>query len=572
MSKIGLFPGAFKPLQIGHWRAIKVAASKVDKLFLLVSFGDRIRPNEFPIYGKDMKIIWDKLLKKHLPKNTTLIASKAPVGDVYKILKTVDDKKSPNTFIIFSDSEDINKNYPSKYIDKYKNIKIDLIGIPRTSTVDVSGTDMREFLKSGDKNHFKALLPEVLSDKEKEFYWKQLQLDKVKTENYKKFISGIMLNEAKEGKNLHLEHIEDLVFDYGQKGLDKVNSYFKQISNYLENKDHSIQISQKWDGSFAIFSGVNPDTNQFFVGTKSVFSKEPKICYSEADVDKYYSDKPDLAAKLGLCFKYLSTLGLKDIIQGDFLYQKKDLVVKKLNDKDSYVFTPNTITYAVPIDSNLGTKMKQSKLGIVFHTLYKGDKMSDMKVVSGINIDAFKGKNQDVLLLDAYLPKREGSSTTLRITAPPALKTKGSEDMVTIRPVDFMKRANISAINKNETITDFVKTTTEWIKNYTRKEKDKLKTDKKKAEWDAILEQDINIINKNKEYINEVYAKSQEIVAQKNKIINALEESNNVKTYFGNEPTGSEGFVVIDGDSSIKLVNRKEFSRLNATQNPRFEK
>ena len=75
--------------------------------------------------------------------------------------------------------------------------------------------------------------------------------------------------------NKHIDHLEDIIFSGRRKALAAVND--------VMNKPH---ISVKWDGAPAIVFGTNPENDQFFVGTKSVFNKKKvKICYSYSDID-----------------------------------------------------------------------------------------------------------------------------------------------------------------------------------------------------------------------------------------------------------------------------------------------
>ena len=73
-----------------------------------------------------------------------------------------------------------------------------------------------------------------------------------------------------------------------------------------------------------------------------------------------------------MALRELSRLGIKGVLQGDFLFAQSDL--KKIDmDGDAMIsFTPNTITYAVPVASNIGRQIIRAKMGIVFHTKYTG--------------------------------------------------------------------------------------------------------------------------------------------------------------------------------------------------------
>ena len=58
----------------------------------------------------------------------------------------------------------------------------------------------------------------------------------------------------------------------------------------------------------------------FFVAKKGIFNKNPKVYKSAADVDADTSG--DLSTKLKEALKYLPALGIKGVVQGDFLILK----------------------------------------------------------------------------------------------------------------------------------------------------------------------------------------------------------------------------------------------------------
>src|SRR6056300_369439 len=136
------------------------------------------------------------------------------------------------------------------------------------------------------------------------------------------------LCEAAEGKNLHLEHIEDLVFNEGYLGAQRALNYLESVRAMLAEGAGaaSARITVKWDGRPAIICGTDPADSRFFVGTKSVFGKkDPKVCKTQGDIKKFYPDQPDLAEKLGLALKYLSKLGIGGVLQGDFMFAPGDV-------------------------------------------------------------------------------------------------------------------------------------------------------------------------------------------------------------------------------------------------------
>ena len=116
-----------------------------------------------------------------------------------------------------------------------------------------------------------------------------------------------------------------------------------------------VNMSVKWDGAPAIIAGRNPENGKFFVGTKSVFNKTPKINYTPGDIASNHSGP--VAQKLNVCLKELKRLGITGIYQGDLLFTKGDTKVANIDGERMITFTPNTITYAVPLSSSLGLSL-----------------------------------------------------------------------------------------------------------------------------------------------------------------------------------------------------------------------
>ena len=189
-------------------------------------------------------------------------------------------------------------------------------------------------------------------------------------------------------KNTHLEHLEDDILNNGSAGGKNAINFLNSLGKMLTGpSSSSINVTTKWDGAPAVVCGTNPENGEFFVGTKSVFNiNNPKICYSDEQVDFYY-DAGELNKKLKACLKYLPSLNLTGILQGDLLYTT-DKTVGQVNGESCVVFQPNTITYAIPSTSPLGAKVKASSLGIVFHTKYTGATMSELSATFGVKTPA----------------------------------------------------------------------------------------------------------------------------------------------------------------------------------------
>ncbi len=194
------------------------------------------------------------------------------------------------------------------------------------------------------------------------------------------------LTEAKEGKNLHLEHIEDEVLNRGVPGARDAINFLQSLRDMLAGHSQSkVNVTTKWDGAPAVFCGINPENGKFFVGTKGVFNANPKLNYTDADIDANHTSE-GLNSKLKVALRYLPKLGIKGVLQGDMMFAKGDIAEKNIDGENYITFQPNTIVYAVPSDSKLARMMLSAQMGIVFHTSYTGKTMADMKASFNIDI------------------------------------------------------------------------------------------------------------------------------------------------------------------------------------------
>ena len=151
----------------------------------------------------------------------------------------------------------------------------------------------------------------------------------------------------------------------------KIECILYELIKNLKGEDNTIKnVSVKWDGAPAIFTGINPDNGQFFVGTKSVFNVNPKINYTLKDIDENHGHAAGLAKKLKLALQYLPAVGIKGILQGDFMFDNDDVETEDIDGTPHYTFKPNTIRYAVEANSELGKQIIAARIGIIFHTTY----------------------------------------------------------------------------------------------------------------------------------------------------------------------------------------------------------
>ena len=394
-----------------------------------------------------------------------------------------------------------------------------------------------------------------------------------------------LINEAKEGKNLHLEHIEDEVLNGGVVGPRGAVNFLQSLRDMLAGSSSTNTfITTKWDGAPAVFCGINPENNKFFVGSKSIFNKTPKINYTSQDIDNNHP--PGLGEKLKVALQHLPKLGIKGILQGDMMFAKEDLAMKTIDGEQYVTFQPNTIVYAVPLKSQLSKEILNSKMGIVFHTEYTGNKMEDMKSSFNININSLN-KTRDVWFRDAKFTDASGTATftkrdtdsitrtlslvgrTFQTISANTLNTIANNSDVNI----IIKTFNNSKIRVGQTISNPRRHTDELIKyieNKFDKEIDKLKTENSKSTRRQKKVEFLKFFLQNKADLGNIFSLMNMLVDAKMMLVSKLERMEQLTQTFvrdgaGYKVTAPEGFVAVDKikGGAVKLVDRLEFSRNN---------
>ena len=212
-----------------------------------------------------------------------------------------------------------------------------------------------------------------------------------------------------EFKRTHLEHIEDLVLTNGFEGGKSVVEYFRGLLVTLQGSvAQPLQVSVKWDGAPAVICGTHPESGRFFVGTKSVFAGKAKVNYTKKDIANNHGTE-DLGQKLLKCLVHLRKLNIQEVVQGDLLFTDDDITRKNIGGKPHITFTPNTLTYAVEENTELGKQIDAAKLGIIFHTTYNGDTLADMTASAGADIQSLT-KSPDVFFDNATYKDVSGSA------------------------------------------------------------------------------------------------------------------------------------------------------------------
>jgi hypothetical protein len=390
--------------------------------------------------------------------------------------------------------------------------------------------------------------------------------------NFKEFIT--------EQKNTHMTHIEDKVIYGGVSGVRQAIFALRDLRDMLGGKKDG-KVSVKWDGAPAVFAGIDPSDGKFFVAKKGIFNKNPKVYKTDADVDA--DTAGDLNKKLKLALKYLPELGIKGVIQGDFLFDRSELTKTSIDGISYVTFHPNTIVYAVPVDQ--AKSLLSSKIGIVWHTTYNGSSFETMKASYGVDVNKLsKTKNvwsQDAMLRDmtkVTMTKSETEQVNEYLTQ--IGKLFNGISGTTLRTLEgnpglagTIETFNNTYVRKGEIIGDSKAHTQKlirYIKQKYQKEIDSRSTEKGKSAQKAKLDEILVFFSEeNKINLIKMFELQKLIVLTKLKLINKLSSlvgvDTFVKTKKGFKVTGQEGFVAIDqlGGDAVKIVDRMEFSYNN---------
>ena len=387
-------------------------------------------------------------------------------------------------------------------------------------------------------------------------------------------------------KNTHLEHLEDDIINRGSKGGVNAINFLKSVRDMLAGHSGTkINTTVKWDGAPAIICGVNPENGKFFVGTKSVFNVNPKINYTTADIRRNHSGA--VAQKLSVCLAHLSTLNIKQILQGDLLFTN-DTKSVSIDGEKMISFTPNTITYAVQASSGIGKKIARAKMGIVFHTMYTGKTIKALNANFGnvrgsgnsrvwVASAAYRDDSGSIMFtkselskFDAQIRMAEGSLQRGAKILDEMQSSASNPLSVGVRLKSFFNyyiKSNKGGMGKVKVLQDMFR---DYYENILKMEIDARKTDKAKQKYRDILATGLKFINQNKSSLYFAIASHVTLGTAKNTLIQKMNQiqqiGHYIKTGTGYRVTAPEGFVAVDRVAgAVKLVDRLEFSRANFT-------
>ncbi len=410
-----------------------------------------------------------------------------------------------------------------------------------------------------------------------------------------------------ESKNTHLEHVEDELINHGAAGVERALGMFMGLLDTLQgHATEPVDITTKWDGAPAIFAGTDPADGKFFVGTKAVFGKIPKMNKRITDINRNHGDvkrgdskqdKSQLRKKLKTAFKTLKNIGIDGyVLQGDMLYTRDSIREATIDGENHLVFKPNTITYAVPVESDLAKRIKNTDMGIVFHTMYTGGPtIHDMNASFGFKADkltqhssvwfddaTFKDVSGQVQLTPAETSNireliRECKNHFWQIKD--VIEFVNVKDHISDLKVELKAHVNSAIKQQGQFEADPVQFANSFINRYIDKSEraiEKLKTEAGQTRKRQAMEAGIAFLEDNRTNIEMMYDLYMKLMQVKNVFVTKLSNLRAMDSFIEQEDgsfavTKPEGFVAVDHiGNAVKLVDRLEFSKANFDPNKKF--
>ena len=390
------------------------------------------------------------------------------------------------------------------------------------------------------------------------------------------------------GPNKHLTHLEELILTNGKEGATRAIQYLQALTEVLDSDTPSaVNTTVKYDGAPAVIVGVDPNGN-FFVGSKSVFAKVPKINYSINDIKQNHSHAPGLVDKLIQTFVHFKGVNFNSTYQGDFLFDDEIKEVNTIDGEDHVIFKPNTIVYAVPTDSEEGQKIVNAKIGVVFHTEY--DVNLDEQGVPRFTTKKFGvdvtniNPGPSVYVKDAYFESDAGYVTLTDEETNLVTSYINSANQA-LSNIDFDAASEKMLANINTYINTEIRggeflgdgavsfqKFVEWFTGRIDKQISTLKSDAGIARSTKAKDTLLSLVEAAREDILNIFEFQKAVKQAKDIFIqkyNNMMQGVSMKHYLF-EPNGDlvvtepEGYVAIDATgNAVKFVDRLEFSRAN---------
>ena len=383
-----------------------------------------------------------------------------------------------------------------------------------------------------------------------------------------------LTEEAEEASQLkHIHHAEDRPLMHGHAGFEHAYGALQKAHEHIKAGQKSSNLTMKYDGSPSIVFGHHPKTGKFFVATKSAFNKNPKINYTEKDIEKNHGHAPGLAKTLKHALKHLPKVSPKSgVYQGDLMHHAETKTLHEeyiAEAKGDVSFTPNTITYTAKGET--AKKIKRSKVGVVVHQKYDDELKHASPHVDHQNFKEhpdvhIHGAEHDTSKVK-HSKENESGFNKHMAAAKEIHGTHGHKMYDAVHPKHSGEHGHLSTYINKTVRTDevpSVKGFKEHLKSEHDKQAAKVKTEKSKAEKTKEGESQIAHVEKHKAQYGNLLSMHHHLHQAKNHLVKSLEtHEGDYEHHIEGKKSKPEGFVVHHDNEPTKLVNRAEFAKQN---------
>jgi cytidyltransferase-like protein len=409
-----------------------------------------------------------------------------------------------------------------------------------------------------------------------------------------KFNALLEQKAESEGPKAKLTYAEDLIIEKGKEGVKYFNEQIIELIKNFQGLETDQMVNAKVDGSPGILFGADPRPQyqgQFFIGVNRsiIGAKAPKAVHDDHDLNTLIPNE-GLRHVISNLLPYLKNLcaGTDFIYQADVIFsspeQKRE---EEIDGELCLTFTPNLLTYAVPVEgrSKLYQKLKNAKVGFVVHDKCTGrtDETGQQIIPSSVGKDYTELMNAAAKSGDVFVDSSRHESVKFNLDKQSlsnlSAKVQKINSIVKMIDSDFDKEwvkspvlkkyhtfiahqvkrddGGIFQLSKDKATPDFGKLIDELNKQVL----DEYKMPSKREAVSAWL----NVNHDNFQKLLEVFFEIRNVVDDVLDILYSM-ESKLGKT-FVKLPDGSyqasrgEGFVLFKHQNHVKLVDRLDFTR-----------
>ena len=365
---------------------------------------------------------------------------------------------------------------------------------------------------------------------------------------------SVIVEEVQGGKAKGIEHLEDLVFRKGSRGIAEALSIIEHVA-----QDTSRTTTVKWDGKPALIFGR--DINGTFVLTDvSGFTAKGYngLATSPQQIAQIMSqrsgDRTELVALYAKLFPLLDAAtprSYRGYVQGDLLYSEAPAEVS-----GNWVFKPNTIEYRIPVNSDIGQMIAGTNVGIAMHTRYT-EPGAPKEPIGNLKFNRVPG----LLLIEPVTPKENITRDNKLVTQIKQLaRANGPAIDQLFDPSDLRARG----------ITDLPKLCVDYINSivknpaYSDFDLQSILPDFGKWLQSSVTPRKFNNIA---EYLQSPRSNTDGMAAAFTAFVLLHKLKLHTLGQLDRQHPGQEGWVMATPAGMAKAVNRFGFSRANAAQN-----